>query len=1246
VNKFHGIGLVVLLAVTFFMINNEDAFALLGSKVFINQDNNATEGFGFNNQEDIVTGFVATSGGLYMVYNNNNGTVHDLIFQKSTDGSTVTAPLIIDTTSTDGTGFNRFRDIHLFVTGTTIDILTSRENDRGVTNNHTMLHYRSTDDGVSFASPNTIVDQVVGTNIPVHFDVDGNFISLVFKDLTFGDVLNYTRSTDGGSTFSTPFQIDDGSVFDSQNDIVVEQSSDGTKIWVTWDGNRGISPFDKSVRYSRSIDSGATFSTPITLSNSTAGVNSGAVKHNFLFVSGSKVSVFFDSEDLFTTPTFSQVRSTDSGATFTAQEDAFVGFTEGGLCAWELPSVDSVLIAQSGTSENIYLMCPDGFDGKDVFTAKTTNMGLTWSSLTSITTDPDDDADSDRDWWMEAVGDNVYYLWRSNDNQSPFDFSDRFVFSTDKATTFSTEQKLNLNVASNMPVIAGFDNDRYVGFDDPTNNVVFFSDLPIDFITYKNSVGSKCTTDQNFTCPLNLSQEVAISNTRPTEMRGVGTTNGFFAIWDETVSGNERIVYASTTDGQTGTTPILISGVSATGQDEDQMFIFEDGGTLGSNIIDIFWRELDATDANSDLHFNRSTDGGSTFPNFLQIEDNLDHFFPVVDGQNIYVFYMDSTADVRITRSLDGGSTFPLDVTIAGGNDECDAPDAPIKAIKDSDGNLHVVWHGQNATDVGNAEAICYNRSTDNGSTWSATVQILSNLVTAEGVSFEVTLPFEHELEIFDSGSSVTALWRNINDDAILQARSSNNGVSFGTVEKPLDTGGAGNNCTDPSIIALIVGVDSDIYILCQGSGGDIEYIVSNNMGVSYSTQAPLFVNTAGSGYQIGSTVGFGTTDRTFFMTKNIGFSTDNRLGFTDDNGSTFDTSLKTPNGLFFDSETGDVLSGNKTHAWFGFVHSQDSVKNAWVSLGTFFDPAPTPPPPANNPPVITILGDNPLEHLINTTYTDAGATCSDVEDGSIATVDVSTVNSSIVGTYTVTYTCTDSGSLVDQEIRTVNVVEQLTTTTVTGGGAGAPVSGTVDTGIEGFTPEQQLAFDQAVEDAIASIEPSEGNIVESLIQTFFEFIVVDRVHEELQLQSFLDDQRLGFRWSTGDDLVIVSATPALSPFMFTFEQFPVVKQGSGAFVSTNFILYNLEVPRLECTTTISVNCVEKIRYEIPVTVNAIINGTQVSDTGTITVDLTEDEIDPILLIILSLFAIPVIGVLVQRSRGRSSIEPLRRVIS
>jgi len=128
--------------------------------------------------------------------------------------------------------------------------------------------------------------------------------------------------------------------------------------------------------------------------------------------------------------------------------------------------------------------------------------------------------------------------------------------------------------------------------------------------------------------------------------------------------------------------------------------------------------------------------------------------------------------------------------------------------------------------------------------------------------------------------------------------------------------------------------------------------------------------------------------------------------------------------------------------------------------------------------------------------------------------------------------------------------------------------------------------------------------------------------------------------------MTITSATPASSPFTITFETFPAVKRGSGAVISTDFVLYNIGVPNRNCTTQIRSDCVEKVRYEIPVTINGIVNGVQVSDTGTITIDLSEGTFDPILLLILSMFFIPLAGVGIQKLRGRSTSIPTRRIIS
>jgi serine protease len=73
--------------------------------------------------------------------------------------------------------------------------------------------------------------------------------------------------------------------------------------------------------------------------------------------------------------------------------------------------------------------------------------------------------------------------------------------------------------------------------------------------------------------------------------------------------------------------------------------------------------------------------------------------------------------------------------------------------------------------------------------------------------------------------------------------------------------------------------------------------------------------------------------------------------------------------------------------------------------------------------PVITLLGDNPVTVETGSTYIDAGATANDNVDGNLtaAIVTVSTVNTTIAGTYTVTYDVLDNaGNAAVQVVRTV----------------------------------------------------------------------------------------------------------------------------------------------------------------------------------------------------------------------------------
>ncbi len=55
-------------------------------------------------------------------------------------------------------------------------------------------------------------------------------------------------------------------------------------------------------------------------------------------------------------------------------------------------------------------------------------------------------------------------------------------------------------------------------------------------------------------------------------------------------------------------------------------------------------------------------------------------------------------------------------------------------------------------------------------------------------------------------------------------------------------------------------------------------------------------------------------------------------------------------------------------------------------------------------PPVITLNGNNPLSLTQNTTYVEAGATATDDVDSSVSVIISGTVDTSTVGTYTITY--------------------------------------------------------------------------------------------------------------------------------------------------------------------------------------------------------------------------------------------------
>jgi hypothetical protein len=87
-----------------------------------------------------------------------------------------------------------------------------------------------------------------------------------------------------------------------------------------------------------------------------------------------------------------------------------------------------------------------------------------------------------------------------------------------------------------------------------------------------------------------------------------------------------------------------------------------------------------------------------------------------------------------------------------------------------------------------------------------------------------------------------------------------------------------------------------------------------------------------------------------------------------------------------------------------------------------------------NYPPVITLNGSNPMTVELGSTFTDPGATAMDANHGSTPVTSSGTVNTDVVGSYTITYTATDLDNNTATATRVVNVVDTIApVVTVTG---------------------------------------------------------------------------------------------------------------------------------------------------------------------------------------------------------------------
>jgi hypothetical protein len=137
-------------------------------------------------------------------------------------------------------------------------VVWSDEQNRASTGNCNEFFSRSLDKGVTFSTPVSIYN--VGCshdNMQVSVDPFDTILFFWSNDIPFKDVL-VSRSTDSGSTFTTPISPAQGATVSLQGTIY----KDGN-IYVVWAGDPTAST---GIYFSGSIDHGVTFATPRLLS--------------------------------------------------------------------------------------------------------------------------------------------------------------------------------------------------------------------------------------------------------------------------------------------------------------------------------------------------------------------------------------------------------------------------------------------------------------------------------------------------------------------------------------------------------------------------------------------------------------------------------------------------------------------------------------------------------------------------------------------------------------------------------------------------------------------------------------------------------------------------------------------------------------------------------------------------------------------------------------------------------------------
>jgi hypothetical protein len=201
---------------------------------------------------------------------------YEIYYKRSDDGG---ATWGADTRLTDDPNWSYIPSVA--VSGSEVHVVW--EDDR--TQDAEVYHKCSTDGGTTWG-PDVLVTTAAGPQGMPSVAVVGGYVHVVWSDFTLmgNTEIYYGRSTDGGTTWGTPFQISIAGGFSTSPSIAAHESD----VHIVWQDSR-FGWYNNEIYYRRSTDDGVTWSSELRLTEDTTFSNAPSVA-----MSGSNVHVAWE----------------------------------------------------------------------------------------------------------------------------------------------------------------------------------------------------------------------------------------------------------------------------------------------------------------------------------------------------------------------------------------------------------------------------------------------------------------------------------------------------------------------------------------------------------------------------------------------------------------------------------------------------------------------------------------------------------------------------------------------------------------------------------------------------------------------------------------------------------------------------------------------------------------------------------------------------------------------------------------